>query len=300
VLDLASGQYTAIHQLGTLAQTVDATDVDGTAVIDQTVRGLPMPDTVSVVKIGGRDYLLTANEGDARVDDRDSSRFGAGPATALLDPTVYPVDNDAGLRADSELGRLNISRIDGDTDGDGLIEEITMFGTRSVSLWDAETGALVADTGSLENQLLALDPNRHNINRDGTTIDNRSDDKGPEPEGLVSFTFDGRTYVAVGLERQNGVLIYELTPAFAFEFVDYVNGVDVGLISPESLFFIPSADSPDGRAYLLVGFEGPDSGASAGIGIYGVIPEPASAAALAGAALLGLVAARRRPKSEAI
>ena len=287
-----ANKITAIHNLGTITQTIDATDNDGVANINQSVKGLPMPDTISVVTIGGVDYIVTANEGDFREDERDGSRFGAAGVSALLDNN-YPT-GATGVRTNANLGRLNISRIDGDTDNDGLIDEIRMIGTRSFSIWNAETGALVGDTGNLEPLLLTLDPSRHNINREGITIDNRSDDKGPEPEALSVFTFGLKTYLVGGLERQNGLVIFDISNPASPVFVDYVNGANNGLISPESLLFINPLLSPDGQAYILAGFEGSSSGANAGIGIYAV-PEPTTAV------LLGLTAAgaffgRRRRK----
>jgi hypothetical protein len=297
VFDLATNQWEKIHSLGTLAQTIDASDQNGVA-INKTVKGLPMPDTIAVVEIAGVRYIVTANEGDARIDDRDVSRFGDTSGNDSMNPLLDPALIASPERANSQLGRLNLSRIDGDTDGDGKIDDPTMLGTRSFSIWNAETGALVADSGSLEAQLLALDPNRHNINRENATIDNRSDDKGPEPEALAVFNWMGSTYAAVGLERQNGILVYDISnPASPF-FVDYVNGANNGLISPESLFFISAEDSPNGIAYLLAGFEGVDgSGASAGIGIYAAttaVPEPSTYALFAGALALGTVVWRRR------
>jgi hypothetical protein len=259
-----------------------------------------MPDTIAVITIGGVDYIVTANEGDARVDDRDVSRFGdvtGGDSMVPLLDDNYPA-TATGARAAGALGRLNVSRIDGDTDGDGKIDEIRMIGTRSFSIFNAATGALVGDTGNLEPLLFTLDPTRHNINREGTVIDNRSDDKGPEPEALTVFTFGSKTYLAGGLERQNGLVLFDISNPATPVFVDYINGASNGLISPESMLFIDPAQSPDGRSYILTGFEGVDgTGASAGIGIYSAIPEPSAFAALAGFASLGLAALRRRRRA---
>lgn len=302
VMDLNTNQWEKIHKLGTITQTIDATDSDGAANISKTVKGLPMPDTISVVTIGGRDYIVTANEGDARIDDRDVTRFGDTSGGDSLNPILDPSLVGSPTRANTELGRLNVSRIDGDTNGDGKIDEAVMIGTRSFAIWDAETGALISDSGSLESQLLLLDPSRHNINREGTTIDNRSDDKGPEPEALTVFNVDSLTYAAIGLERQNGILVYDITdPASPF-FVDYVNSADNGLISPESLLFISAADSPTGTPFLIGGLEGIDgTGGQAGLGIYGVnvIPEPSTYALMVGLATLGLALYRRRFQSKA-
>ena len=328
VFDLGTQKWERINNLGTITQTIDASDQDGpgspgsvTAVsINKTVKGMPMPDTIASYVSGGKTYLVTANEGDARVDDRDVSRFGTTTGTADMDgdaTAVIPVpslldDNyptgATGIRAAAQLGRLNISRIDGDTDGDGKIDDITMLGTRSYTIWEVQPdGSLVIkyDSGSLEPLLLSLDPAAHNISSGTLSLtDSRSDDKGPEPEGLSLFEIDGKTILALALERQNGLLLFDITDPSAPGFLDYSNtyfgGATDRLVSPEGMFFIPAADSPTGVDTLLVGYEGFASSAATGavigeggIGVYLVVPEPGSAMLLmAGAtALLGM---RRR------
>jgi hypothetical protein len=300
VFDLTTNQWEKVHSLGTIQQTIDATDTGATAAINKTVAGLPMPDTIAVTTINGVKYIVTANEGDARIDDRDISRFGDTGGNDSMNPILDPALIADPSRANSALGRLNVSRIDGDTDGDGKIDTPVMIGTRSFSIWNAETGQLVADSGSLESVLLSLDPTRHNINRENATLDNRSDDKGPEPEALVVFTRDGHTYAAIGLERQNGILLYDISNPTSPVFIDYVNGLNNGLVSPESLFFISADQSPDQIACILAGFEGVDgTGASAGIGIYALtgtvaVPEPSTYGIAAGVAALSLAIWRRR------
>src|SRR5688572_20852093 len=205
--DLASNTWTGISKLGTITQTVDANDTGSPTVnITQAIKGLVMPDTLVSYVVGGKTYVVSANEGDARVDDRDVSRFGDVSGNDNMNPLV---DTDApsnflntttnasnGVRADSQLGRLNISRIDGDTDADGKIDDIHMLGTRSISIWERQPdGSLsrVADTGSFFEQYI----------RDTDAAgwaDGRSDDKGPEPEGLTIGEIDGRTFAFVGME----------------------------------------------------------------------------------------------------
>jgi hypothetical protein len=299
VLDTTTGKWENIFRLGTITQTIDASDSNSAALINQPVAGLPMPDTIGVVEIGGTTYIVTANEGDARIDDRDATRFGDVSGGDSLNPVLDPSlpTTQTGVRANNQLGRLNVSRIDGDTDGDCDIDSPVMFGTRSFSIWNASTGLLVADSGNLEAQLLALDPARFNINRENLTIDNRSDDKGPEPEALSVFTLGSQTFVAVGLERQNGILLYDISNPAAPKYLDYINGLEHALISPESLLYVAAEDSPTGSALLLAGFEGVDgTGANAGIGIYSIapIPEPSTYAAAGVATLIGLAAWRRR------
>jgi hypothetical protein len=72
--------------------------------------------------------------------------------------------------------------------------------------------------------------------------------------------------------------------------VSYLNSQADGLISPESMVYIPAGQSPTGSAVLLTGYEGTGSLGS-GIGVYGV-PEPSRALlSLVGFAFIAL---RRR------
>jgi len=301
--DLSTGQWTAVDQLQKITQTIDATD-QGTPLINinKSVTGLPMPDTLGSYTVGGKTYVVTANEGDARPDDRDISRFGdiagADSMNPILDtnsPSNFPL-TQTGERAADQLGRLNISRLDGDTDGDGKIDQPTMLGTRSFSIWEKTAGGMVLayDSGSFfEEYLRDNDP--------AGFADGRSDDKGPEPEGLKLGVIDGRTYAFVGMERTNGIFMFDVTDPLAPFFVDY-NRVDDGSNSPlrpESFLFVSALDSPNGQNLLLVGFEGDGTLASSErIGIFQVtaVPEPSTWAML-GCGMLA-VGWRLRKRSE--
>ena len=135
-----------------------------------------MPDTITQFQRDGKTLLVTANEGDARVDDGDIAR--ASTLTASMDSAA------AALAINTGIGRLNILKDQGDTTANGLIDTPTMMGTRSFSIWDAETGALVFDSASMMEQYVAANnPASFNMNSgDPTRFDERSDDKGPEPE----------------------------------------------------------------------------------------------------------------------
>ncbi len=301
--NLASNQWTAVRGLGTITQTIDASDQDGAggtaaAQINDQVAGLPMPDTLASFEFAGKTYIVTANEGDFRVDDADRVRVASMPASGAgsVDATVAATLNSlygGNYRANGALGRLRVSKIDGDTNADGDIDVLTMTGTRSFSVWDAETGLLVKDSGSLESILLSLDPLKHNIN-DGllSAFDARSPDKGPEPEALALAEVGGARLLFLGMERQNGLLAYDLTDPSNPVLLDYINSLSNGLVSPESLLFVDAANSPTGQALLLGGYEL----GGGGIGVYSatIVPIPAALPLFgAGLALLGLVRRRR-------
>ncbi len=297
--DLASNEWTAVRSLGTITQTIDASDRDGpAALINDQIAGMPMPDALASFAFAGKTYLVTANEGDFRVDDADKLRVRDLPASGpgSVDATVAATLNSlygGNFKALGALGRLNVSTVDGDTDGDGDIDILTMPGTRSFSIWDAETGALVKDSGSLESILLTLDPLKHNIS-DGllSAFDTRSDDKGPEPEALALAEVGGVRLLFLGMERQNGLLAYDLTDPSNPVLLDYINSLSNGLVSPESLLFVDASLSPTGQALLLGGYEL----GGGGIGVYSatIVPIPAALPLFgAGLALLGLVRRRR-------
>jgi len=275
--DLTSNLWTKVTNLGSIVQTIDATDTGSSINITKNVRGLFMPDTIGSYVVGGTTYVITANEGDARGDDRDVSRFGDISGNDSLNPLI---DTDApsnflltgsGERANSELGRLNISRIDGDTDADGKIDDPTMIGTRSFSVWASGTGGLtrVYDSGSFFETYIAT-------NDASGWVDSRSDDKGPEPEGLTLGTIAGKEYLFISMERTNSIFMFDVSIPTAPVFFDYIR-ISSGSIPqrPEGMTFISAADSPTGVSLLVVGFEGDgNSATNERVAIFSVVPEP--------------------------
>jgi len=298
--DLTANKWTAVRDLGTITQTIDASDQDGSPKaisINDTVKGLPMPDTMKAFTNSGTNYLITVNEGDARGDDRDVSRFGDTSGNDSMNTILSTSLTSDPSRANSVMGRLNVSRLNGDTNNDGKIDEAIMIGTRSMTIWNADTGAKVWDSGqststNFETILANLDPTRFNMNNGNPLLfDERSDDKGPEPEALTIGQFGSSLLAFVGMERQNGLMVYDITDVNNPTFVSYINSQANGLISPESMVYVPAGQSPSGTALLLTGYEGTGTLGS-GIGVYGV-PEP-SRALLAFAGLFGLFFRRRR------
>ena len=190
-----------------------------------------------------------------------------------------------------------------------------MPGTRSFTLWNAETGAIVFDSGSAIEDYVKAN-NLASFGIEGGTagvgfFDSRSDDKGPEPEALAFGQVNGRDLIFVGAERENGIFQFDITDLNNVQITGYYNTVtgtaDNGFgafTSPESIQFIAAGDSPTGQALIIVGYEGVfDPSASIDISgslaVYSVsaIPEPSAAAALAGFGALGLAALRRRRSS---
>jgi hypothetical protein len=219
------------------------------------------PDAIAAYSHQGTTYLVTANEGDAR--DYDAFSEEARVEDLTLDPDAYP--DAATLQMEQHLGRLHVTTATGDTDGDGDIDQIYAYGARSFSIW-ADDGTLVYDSGDDFEQITAMRfPEEFNATNDeNDTFDNRSDDKGPEPEGIVLGTVGTRTYAFIGLERIGGVMVYDVTDPRAPVFLDYVTSRDfagdaeagtAGDLGPEGLAYIPAADSPNGQNLLVVSNE---------------------------------------------
>ncbi|MCV6639318.1 NAD nucleotidase [Candidatus Albibeggiatoa sp. nov. NOAA] len=224
---------------------IDTSDKDDAVNIRPVpVKGMYQPDSIAAYTAAdGQTYVVTANEGDGR--DYDGFSEEARIADIVLDPAVFP--NAADLQQDSNLGRLKITTTLGDTDGDGEFEELYAYGGRSFSIWNAQ-GQLVFDSANqislVTSQLLGLDFNDE---------DSRSDDKGAEPEALTVGTINGTTYAFVGLERTNGIMVYDITSPQAVEFLTYErNDIDIG---PEGMVFISADDSPNGQPLLVVASE---------------------------------------------
>lgn len=94
VVDIASQQITEILPLGTKdfnesTNKIDVSDRDNTIQFNNwNVLGFYQPDAIDFFSIGGIDYLITANEGDARAFDGFSEEVRVEDLT--LDLTIYP------------------------------------------------------------------------------------------------------------------------------------------------------------------------------------------------------------------
>ena len=262
VLDIRHARITRLVPLGlkdhrVAGRGLDANDQNGIAIAAASapVLGMYQPDGIAAFNDHGDTYLITANEGDVREWGPFVEGVRASTLTARLDPTAFPNGLPTALR------RLSVSSATGDLDGDGDFDQLHAFGARSFSIWRPD-GTLVFDSGDQIEQLVAqLDPNAFNVSNSNNTVDNRSDDKGPEPEGITVGRIDGRRYAFITLERVGGVLVYDITDPTQPVFQSWANnriygagpvGPDSG---PEGVVFAPSTSSPTGRPLLLVGNE---------------------------------------------
>lgn len=281
VVDIARATVTAVRPLGWKDHSIagyglDPSDEDGGSntnsgsakvqIVTAPVRGMYLPDAIASYKVGGKTYLVTANEGDARADwpgFNEETRVRSHCSTGL-DPTVFT--DAANLIFDSNLGRLRITTspnggvgYTGKNDA-GQCTELWAFGARSFSIWDASGANLtrVYDSGdAFERDTQNLPNVKFNASNDNNTEDGRSASKGPEPEGVTLGTIGQKTYAFVGLERVGGVMVYDITDPANAKFETYLNTRegDTGDRGPEGLTFVPAAKSPNGKPLLIVGNE---------------------------------------------
>ena len=235
---------------------LDASDKDGEVLMRRwPVLGIYQPDSIASYKVKGKTYIVTANEGDAR--DYQGFSEQVRVANAQLDSSLtkqYPE-----LTKPNNLGRLKITKVNGDTDNNGKLNELYTFGARSFSIWDASTGQQVYDSGSQLGDIIAKRyPRLFNKG------DTRSDDKGVEPEALTLGEINHQTYAFIGLERSSGIVAYNISNPNDVYFSDYFTNISPALadddpmqgdIAPEGLAFINAKDSPINKAILLAANE---------------------------------------------
>jgi len=238
----------------------DASNQDnGINIQNWPVKGAYQPDAIDYYSVNNTSYLVTANEGDARDYDGYSAEVRMDDLT--FDPTAFP--NAVTLQTNDNLGRLKTFTEDviGDTDGDGDVDELYAYGARSFSIWDQD-GNLVWDSGDdFEQYIAANHPTFFNCN-DGlaSEMDDRSDDKGPEPEAVTVGQIGNSYYAFIGLERQGGVMVYDVTDPTTPSFVNFIETYDTTSgtmtdIAPEGLVFVPADESHNGENLLIVSSE---------------------------------------------
>lgn len=276
-IDIASASVTNIYPLGFKDLGLEENALDASNKDDgvhlQSYPGLfamYQPDTIASYQVDGQTYILSANEGDARDYDGFSEESRIEDLTIDSNFASYAATQDEAM-----LGRLNVTTSFGDTDMDGDFDELYAYGGRSFSIW-SEDGALVFDSANeFERISAALLGDNFNNNNEENNGDNRSDDKGVEPEALAVGEINGTPYAFIGLERQSGIMIYDISDPVAPKFVDYLVNRDfetefevdtdtgeaegdianVGDLGPEGFKFVPAEKSLNGKPWLIIGNE---------------------------------------------
>ena len=264
VIDLEKGELKNTFALGFQdysKEKVDLSDKDKMINrVNWPVLSMRQPDTIAAFSTGGMSYVVTANEGDARDYEGYSEETRLGKVK--LDEKAFP--NAAELQEKKNLGRLKITTAKGDVDGDGDFDAIYGYGGRSFSIFN-EKGEIVFDSGTeIEAKMAELAPSAFNSQGADESFDNRSDDKGTEPEALALGMVGDHRYAFIGLERMGGVVVYDITEPARAKFVTYANNVKLdgsseqmtaGDIAPEGIVFIKGEDSPSGEPMIAVANE---------------------------------------------
>jgi hypothetical protein len=285
-VDLTTNTITDIKPLGFKDHTnvnygIDATSSGSNINISNwPVKGVFMPDGMTHFSVGGVDYLITANEGDARQYGSFDEEATVGAATYSLDPVAFPYASI--MKNNAALGKLKCTNKLGDTDNDGDFDEIYTFGGRSFSIWNATTGTLVYDSGDDLEELTSKDPVYgaiFNASHDDLVFKKRSASKGPEPEGVAVATIAGNLYAFVSMERIGGLMLFNINNPAAPQFVQYVNNRSTTALTgdrgPEGIIYVKQSDSPTGKALIVLGNE-----VSSTVSVY-EIACPASSATIA-------------------
>ncbi|NBB80012.1 MAG: bifunctional metallophosphatase/5'-nucleotidase [Verrucomicrobia bacterium] len=247
---------------------LDTSDKDDAINIEpKPAFGLRQPDAIALHRFNGRDYLLTANEGDAR--GFEEARIKSLTLSSSL-TSARP-----GIADDEDMGRWEINAAASDTNGDGTTDVLIGYGSRSMTAFSAPVVGRfrpVADTGSDFEMFTAsrFSTVFNSNNDDNDSFESRSDAKGVEPEAITLGTIDGVTYAFIGMERQGTIAVYDVTdprrPVFHGyfsnrSFVDengtelLANSALAGDLGPEDIKFIAAGDSPLGAPTLAVANE---------------------------------------------
>ncbi len=285
VLDIARGEFTGVYSVGFEDYSKVPIDLGNN---DKTyaphtyddLKGIRMPDAVSLYRVNGTTYLITANEGDSRAWPV-GLETDVNEAKGKKSPTGK-------IKTSNKVTWFDASQYDGLESGVDYL-----FGGRSFSVLRVTESGLeeVYDSGSDFEAITAKHfPDNFNCSNDNIVLEDRSGKKGPEPEGTAVGTVNGRTYAFIALERVGGVMIYDVTDPAKATFVNYINSrefaADIqGDVSPEGLCFVPAAASRTGKPLLLAACEvsgtlavyeltGKSSGGNSGSGGSGT-PAPA-------------------------
>ncbi|MDC9511147.1 choice-of-anchor I family protein [Pseudoalteromonas sp. Angola-4] len=260
---------------------IDASDKDGGVNFKSYpgLYGMYQPDTISSFSWKGANFIVSANEGDAReyffdvTDEADCTAKGGldydenDGCLAYIDESrvedlTLAANFDYLNNDDDDIGRLKVSTVKGDTNDDGQYESLYAYGARSFTIWDSN-GLVVFDSGDDIGRITAsVHGEAFNNNEDENEGDTRSDDKGAEPEALTIGTIDERTFAFIGLERMGGIMVYDITNPYDVQFEDYfynrgvIEGAGItGDLAPEGMVFVTAEQSATGEPLLIIGNE---------------------------------------------
>jgi YVTN family beta-propeller protein len=275
VVDVSTATVTDIFPIGfkdysTGKLEADFSNEDGGENIQSwkgvPLKTMPQPDTIATYMspVDGEEYMVFANEGDAKDYEMFSEEIRAGDladeVSTLADSGLVPVcDNiDASLLDEAVLGRLKITSTEGLSQKGDCYEELVGYGGRSFSIMDTK-GKVVYDSMDIMEAALASGfPGQHNSEGHLDDMDDRSDDKGIEPEGLKLVKVGDKVLAIVAGERPSVIYIFDITdPAdVVYHSVNGLYDCETGdslLGDPEGMDVISDFSSSVKGDILLVG-----------------------------------------------
>lgn len=267
-IDVESGVIKSVKGLGfkdhsILGNGLDAANNSKIEIEQLPILGVYMPDGIKCVTIGGVDYLVTANEGDATEwkEFENISKLGKVKSQLQVDTSLFKgmTEEEVNAKMDEILNTKKYDDLEVLTDLG--TDAIYVLGGRSFTIWNAETLDVVFDSGDDFEQITASrNPDYFNVSNSNLKKDDRSRKKGPEPEDVTIGEINGQTYAFIGLERTGGVMMYDITNPVEATFVNYLSTRDYtqaisGDVAPEGLEFISADLSPTGKPLLLVANE---------------------------------------------
>ncbi|XP_052712342.1 uncharacterized protein LOC128186563 isoform X2 [Crassostrea angulata] len=268
---------------------LDPSDEDGGInIYPYPIYGMYQPDAIRTVTIGGREYIVTADEGDSK----DYS--GLKLTTSGFDETKRVRDitlaNNSevlqwarkrkipSIQHDALLGKLSVSTQEGRL-RDGTYDKLYSYGGRGFSVLRSDTMERIYDSGSIVEESHAMQfPKLFNSYAKSSvnitdTQDSRSDSKGPECESLAVAYSGTRVIVFVGCERPGTISIYSFNSNMTEGTLESINSgaktvlgtwgeaFDGGLLTDmdtDDIKYLPPFQSPTGQPLLVV--TGSDTG----------------------------------------
>ena len=265
-INLATGTITDVWALGTkdMSEPGNGFDIsdnnEEVLIANWPIKTYYMPDGAATYSVGGVNYLVTANEGDEKEYTGFVERTTIGADSYVLDAANFP--NAEMLKKSFNAGRFRVTAFDGKNEAGTAYDEIYAVGSRSFSIFNADTKELVYDSGDDFEMFTATSPaisSLFNSDSEDNSPKSRSRAKGPEPEGVAIANIANRVYAFIGLERIGGVMVYDVTNPNDVKFTDYKNSRTVsaygGDNGPEGIIYINAADSPDSKQYVIVANE---------------------------------------------
>lgn len=209
-VDLTAKRIVALWSLGlkdfSTGGGFDPNNKDGITLANYPIYASYSPTSLECFIDNGNDYFYTVNGGKPLYSNQ--IRLNA----LKLDSDVFP---DTSFQTRALAGRLNVWG--GDANQLGGVDKIIVQGARSMSLWNATSMTIVADSGSLMEETFEADaPDFFNSDSKfpntiiADSVDFRSNNRGPEPISLAIFSVCTDRYhvIHTGLKAPGGILTF--------------------------------------------------------------------------------------------